>query len=80
MNYAALVSVRDEDLEVTAVVTAGVQTNATCAGDPAGWRETRDGVVKVPAIAGTINTILVVNQPVTPATLSRLVAVPGSWR
>ena len=73
MNYVALMSAHDEDVEVTAVVTAGVQTNATCAGDPAGWRETRDGVVKVPAVAGTINTILLVNQPVTPAALARLV-------
>ena len=73
MSYAAIVSERDEDVEVTAVVTAGVQTNATCAGDPAGWRETRDGVVKVPVLAGTINTILLINQPVTPAVLARLV-------
>ena len=48
MNYAVIASERDEDLTVTAVVTAGVQTNATCAGDPAGWRETRNGTVKVP--------------------------------
>jgi adenosylcobinamide amidohydrolase len=73
MNYAAVVSERDEDVEVTAVVTAGVQTNATCAGDPAGWRETRDGMVKVPALAGTINTMLTINVPVTPAALARLV-------
>jgi adenosylcobinamide amidohydrolase len=73
MNYAAIVRERDADVEVTAVVTAGVQTNATCAGDPAGWRETRDGIVNVPAVTGTINTILLVNQPVTPAALARLV-------
>jgi adenosylcobinamide amidohydrolase len=73
MNYAALTTSRDDDVEVTAVVTAGVQTNATCAGDPAGWRETPDGVVKAPAVAGTINTMLVVNRPVAPAALARLV-------
>lgn len=73
MSYAALVSERDEALEVTAVVTAGVQTNATCAGDAASWRETRDGIVEVPVVPGTINTILVVNQPLTPAALTRLV-------
>ncbi len=73
MSYAALASERDEDVEVTAIVTAGVQTNATCAGDPASWRETRDGIVKVPAVAGTINTIVLINQPVTPAALIRLV-------
>lgn len=73
MSYAAIVSERDEELEVTAVVTAGVQTNATCAGDPASWRETQDGIVKIPAIAGTINTMVLVSQPVTPAALIRLV-------
>jgi adenosylcobinamide amidohydrolase len=73
MNYAAVARERDADVEVTAVVTAGVQTNATCAGDPAVWRETRDGIVKVPAVVGTINTILLISQPVTPAALTRLV-------
>lgn len=73
MSYAAVVSERDEELEVTAVVTAGVQTNATCAGDPANWRETQDGIVKIPAIGGTINTMVLVSQPVTPAALIRLV-------
>lgn len=73
MNYAAMACEHDEDVEIAAVVTAGVQTNATCAGDPASWRETRDGIVKIPAVAGTINTIVLVNQPVTPAVLARLV-------
>jgi adenosylcobinamide amidohydrolase len=73
MNYAAVVSERDDDVGVTAVVTAGVQANATCAGDPATWRETRDGVVKVPAVAGTINTMLLVDAPVTAAALARTV-------
>lgn len=73
MNYAALVSEGDGDVTVTAIVTAGVQTNAVCAGDPAGWRETADGTVKVPPVAGTINTILLVDTPVTPAALARLV-------
>ena len=40
MNYAAVVQSRDEATLVTAVVTAGVHGNATCAGDPASWRET----------------------------------------
>jgi adenosylcobinamide amidohydrolase len=73
MNYAAIATERDADVSVTAVVTAGVQHNATCAGDPAQWRETRDGVVKVPAIAGTINTMLIVDVPVTPAALARAI-------
>jgi adenosylcobinamide amidohydrolase len=73
MHYAALVTAADEDLSVTAIVTAGVQTNATCAGDPAGWRETPEGVTAVAAIAGTINTIVCVNAPITAAALARTV-------
>jgi adenosylcobinamide amidohydrolase len=73
MSYAALVTERDADVAVTAIVTAGVKTNAVCAGDPASWRETRDGLSKVPAVAGTINTILLVNRPVAAAALMRTV-------
>ena len=72
MNYAALACERDDDVEVAAIVTAGVRTNATCAGDPAAWRETADGVAKAVAVAGTINTILLVNRAVTPGVLARL--------
>jgi adenosylcobinamide hydrolase len=39
MNYVALVTEVDEELAVTAAVTAGVEGNATTAGDPATWRE-----------------------------------------
>lgn len=73
MNYTAIVTARDGDVTVTAVVTAGAEHNATCAGDPANWRETRDGIVKIPAVAGTINTILLVDRPVTPAALARTI-------
>jgi adenosylcobinamide amidohydrolase len=72
MHYAAIVAEADADVRVIAVVTAGVQTNATAAGDVASWRETRDGLVKVPDVAGTINTMLLVNVPVAPAVLARL--------
>jgi adenosylcobinamide amidohydrolase len=73
MNYAALVTECDDALAVTAIVTAGVQTNAVCAGDPSSWRETPDGMVKIPPVAGTINTILLVNMPVVPSALARIV-------
>ena len=46
MNYAAVVVREDRGLEVTAAVTAGVQGNACCAGDPASWRETENGLGK----------------------------------
>jgi adenosylcobinamide amidohydrolase len=73
MNYAAVVTEQDEHVAVTAAVTAGVEGNATTAGEPASWRETEAGTSKVPAYAGTINTILLIHHPVTPATLARAV-------
>src|SRR5262245_5892714 len=72
MNYAAVSSESDEQLTVTAVVTAGVEGNATAAGEPATWRETEAGIQKVPAYAGTINTMLIVDRPLTPAALARV--------
>jgi adenosylcobinamide amidohydrolase len=73
MNYVAVVSEHDEALAVTAVVTAGVAGNATAAGEPASWRETESGMQKVPAYAGTINTMLVINRPLTAGALARVV-------
>jgi adenosylcobinamide amidohydrolase len=73
MNYAAIVTAADGDLQVTAAVTAGVEGNATTAGEPATWRETATGFQKVPAYAGTINTILLINHPLTVAALARAV-------
>src|SRR5436190_14401907 len=52
MNYAAVAQEVDQGVAVTAVVTAGVQGNATAAGEPATWRETGTGVEKLPADAG----------------------------
>jgi adenosylcobinamide amidohydrolase len=72
MNYAAVVTEVDEDLTVTVAVTAGVEGNATAAGEPATWRETDEGFKKVPAYAGTINTLLLVNRALTPAALARV--------
>ncbi len=72
MNYIAAVTEADADVEVTAVVTGGVESNATCAGDPATWRETSAGVEKVP-VAGTINTMLLVGVPLTTSALARAV-------
>ncbi|HEY1462843.1 MAG TPA: adenosylcobinamide amidohydrolase [Terriglobales bacterium] len=63
MNYASVVERKKNDIAVTAVVTAGVQGNAACAGDPTTWRETQNGWEKTTPYAGTINTILLLNQP-----------------
>src|SRR5258705_277209 len=46
MNYAAVVTRADGDVTVTAVVTAGVEGNATCAGDPAAGRGSRTRPVR----------------------------------
>lgn len=73
MNYVAVTQEQDHDVVVTAAVTAGVEGNATAAGEPAHWRETEAGIEKVPAYAGTINTMLFINRPLTPATLARVV-------
>ena len=72
MNYVAIISETDESVSVTAAVTAGVQGNATTAGDPASWRETPTGMLKVAAYQGTINTMLFVDRPVTSGALARL--------
>jgi adenosylcobinamide amidohydrolase len=71
MNYAAITVCQDGDLEVRAVVTAGVQGNACCAGDPAAWREVSGEWVPVHALAGTINTMVFINKPVTEGALAR---------
>jgi adenosylcobinamide amidohydrolase len=73
MNYVAVTTEIDEEVVVTAVVTAGVAGNATAAGEPATWRESETGIEKVPAYAGTINTMLLINRPLTPAALARVV-------
>jgi adenosylcobinamide amidohydrolase len=73
MNYVAIVREVDEDVAVTAAVTAGVEGNATAAGEPATWRETDEGIQKVPAYAGTINTMLFISRPLMPAALARVV-------
>jgi adenosylcobinamide amidohydrolase len=73
MNYVAVATETDEGVSVTAAVTAGVEGNATTAGEPATWRETERGVSPVPAYAGTINTLLLINRPLTPSALARAV-------
>jgi adenosylcobinamide amidohydrolase len=77
MNYVAVIAASDLDVTVTAVVTAGVHGNAACAGDPASWRETETGWEKVAAspapVAGTINTMLLVNRALSEGALARAV-------
>jgi adenosylcobinamide amidohydrolase len=73
MHYVAVARERDLDVEAVAIVTGGVHSNATCAGDPARWRESAAGVVRAEAVAGTINTMLLVSRPLTAPALARAV-------
>ena len=86
MAYAVHRAAGFDELRVDAFVTAGVAGNATRAGDPAHWLEAEDGRwqrvapaaagVQTPDAAprdGTINTMLLVNRPLTPAAQARAV-------
>ena len=66
MMYASHSACVYEHLQVDAIVTAGVEGNAACAGDPASWMEGPSGWNKLPPVAGTINTIVCCNQPLLP--------------
>ena len=73
MNYATVVERGDENISVTAVVTAGVQGNAACAGDPATWTENPAQGPDVAGHTGTINIEVLLSCPVTEGALSRAV-------
>ena len=73
MTYAAHHTARFDDLRVDAFTTAGVAGNAARAGDPASWSESDDGWRRVAPPPGTINTILLLDCPVTPAAQARAV-------
>jgi adenosylcobinamide amidohydrolase len=66
MIYASHQSSAHENLRVDAIVTAGVEGNATTSGDPSQWAETPSGWTKLPHVAGTINTMVLINQPLKP--------------
>ena len=73
MSYACHRWAEFEGLRADALVTAGVSGNAARAGDPAQWNETESGWRTVSAYGGTINTILLLNCPLTAAALIRSV-------
>lgn len=73
MNYAARIVETFAELRVCAVVTAGVEGNAGCAGDPADWHEAESGQMERHPHGGTINTMLLVNWPLTPGAMARAV-------
>jgi adenosylcobinamide amidohydrolase len=73
MIYAAHEVASHENLRVDAIVTGGVEGNAATSGDPSQWAETPSGWAKLPHVAGTINTIVLVNQPLKPEAQIRAV-------
>jgi adenosylcobinamide hydrolase len=62
-----------QNLEVHAFATAGVQSNATRAGDTAKYYEEEGAWKPCPVPEGTINIILHINQPLTNSAMSRAV-------
>jgi adenosylcobinamide amidohydrolase len=70
INYAAHKRLEFRDLRVDVFVTAGVEGNATRAGDPANFFEGDKGWEAV-SKSGTINTIVIVNKPLTIAAQTR---------
>lgn len=62
-----------EEVGVTVVATAGVEGNATRAGDPARWHETPAGSRKVDdaELAGTIVLLAFLSEPCTPGCLTK---------
>ncbi len=77
MNNAAIVPEKFRDLEVVAVCTGGVETNAGRIGDPASVYESNGVFEKLgtaPVTAhGTINIMLFINRELTPAAMVRSV-------
>jgi adenosylcobinamide amidohydrolase len=75
MNYMAHKRADFLDLRIDAFVTAGVEGNATRSGDPAGWYEGDKGVERAPVVPGTINTIVLINKPLTPGAQAKAVVM-----
>ncbi|MCS7222050.1 MAG: adenosylcobinamide amidohydrolase [Anaerolineae bacterium] len=77
MNNAAIVHEVFRDLEVIAICTGGVETNAGRAGDPASYHEAGECLELLDAskavTSGTINTILLISCEVTPGALVKAV-------
>lgn len=73
MNYLGRRTFEFRGLRVDAFVTAGVEGNATRPGDPAMWYEGEKGMEYIKPVSGTINTIVVINKPLTPAAMERAV-------
>lgn len=74
MHAAGMAHERFRDLEVVAVVTAGVETNAGRAGDPAAYHEEDGRYVHAPH-TGTIVTMLCISRELRPGALVEAVTM-----
>lgn len=70
MKNAAISTRTFRDLEVTAIVTAGIEVNGGRAGDPANWHEENGSTVYV---GGTINTFLILSSYLPAHALTRVI-------
>lgn len=70
MKNAAISTRSFRTLEITAIVTAGIEVNGGRAGDPATWHEEEGQTIYV---GGTINTIIIVNSHLPAHTMTRVV-------
>lgn len=73
MNYLGRKHMEFRDLTVDVFVTAGVEGNAMRPGDPGRWFETEKGMEYIRPNNGTINTILIINKPLTAGAQARAV-------
>ena len=69
MNNAAIAVQAFRDVEVVAVVTAGVEVNGGRAGDPASYYQEDETTTHI----GTINTILIISASLPPETMARAI-------
>jgi adenosylcobinamide amidohydrolase len=70
MNHVSHVHHEYRNLRVDVLVTAGVHGNALRSGDAAQWAEGENGNERVDEV-GTINTIVLINQPVLPGAMCK---------
>jgi len=70
MKHAAAVTKAFRGVEVTAVVTAGIEVNGGRAGDPASYFQ-ENGAIEM--ISGTINTLLLIGADLPEYTMTRAV-------
>lgn len=73
MDYASLRIASYQEVQVTAIVTAGVEGNAGRAGDAAQWHEGEQDYVALSAKPGTINVLLHISHSLSPAAYARAV-------